>query len=48
MHFLIQNGLKQRDALPQVLFNFSLEYGIRKVAQMGEMRKCIKYSGWEN
>jgi hypothetical protein len=29
--FPIQNGLKQEDALSPVLFNFALEYAIRKV-----------------
>jgi len=29
--FLIRNGLKQGDALPQLLFNLDLEYGIRRV-----------------
>jgi retron-type reverse transcriptase len=29
--FLIQNGLKQRDALSPLLFNFALEHAIRKV-----------------
>jgi hypothetical protein len=29
--FPIQNGLKQGDALPPLLFNFALEYAIRKV-----------------
>jgi hypothetical protein len=29
--FLIQNGLKQGDALSRLLFNFDLEYAIRKV-----------------
>jgi hypothetical protein len=27
--FPIQNGLKQGDALPSLLFNFALEYAIR-------------------
>jgi retron-type reverse transcriptase len=29
--FLIQNGLKQRDAPSPLLFNFALEHAIRKV-----------------
>ena len=29
--FPIRNGLKQGDALPPLLFNFALEYGIRRV-----------------
>jgi hypothetical protein len=29
----IQNGLKQGDALSQLLLNFSLEYAIRKVQE---------------
>jgi hypothetical protein len=29
--FPIQNGMKQGDALSQLLFNFALEYAIRRV-----------------
>jgi hypothetical protein len=29
--FLIQNGLKQGNVLSPLLFNFALEYAIRKV-----------------
>jgi hypothetical protein len=30
-NFLIQNGLKQREALSPLLFNFAVKYAIRKV-----------------
>jgi hypothetical protein len=32
-NFLIQNGLKQGDALSPLLFNFALEYAIKKVQE---------------
>jgi hypothetical protein len=32
-NFPIQNGLKQGDALSPLLFNFALEYDIRKVQE---------------
>jgi hypothetical protein len=32
-NFLIQNGLKQGNALSPLLFNFALEYAIRKLQE---------------
>jgi hypothetical protein len=39
--FPIQNGLKQGDALSQLLFNFSSEYAISKV-QENQVRLKLK------
>jgi len=33
--FHVRNGLKQRDALMPLLFNFALEYTIRRVQETG-------------
>jgi hypothetical protein len=41
--FLIQNGLKQGDALSPLLFNFALEYDIRKFQKLNGTLALLAY-----
>jgi hypothetical protein len=43
-NFPIQNGLKQGDALSPALFNFALEYAIRKVLKLNGTHQLLAYA----
>jgi hypothetical protein len=49
--FLIEHGLKQRDALSPLLFNFTIDYAIRKVQKsnlgldMNGTNQVLAYAG---
>jgi hypothetical protein len=53
-NFHIQNGLKQGDALSPMLFNFALEYVIRKVQEnqlelkLNGMHQILAYADYVN
>jgi hypothetical protein len=42
--FPIQNGLKQGDALSPLLFNFALEYAIRKGLKLNGTQQLLAYA----
>jgi hypothetical protein len=43
-YFPIQNGLKQGDVLSPLLFNFALEYSIRKVEEIKWTHRMLVYA----
>jgi hypothetical protein len=43
--FTVQNGLKQGDALSPLLFNFGLDYAIRRVQEEGQTEWDTSASG---
>ena len=52
--FIFKNGLKQRDALSPLLFNFALEYAIRRVqvhqdgSKLNGIHKLLFYADYDN